>query len=507
MTLPPVAPLAALSDATCAELRERCQVAGYTEDVVAEADAIAPGLVGREVRPLIHHALRRRGDAAASLARLFAYEAALDESVIRILLGEHLASALLEAGVLLLDEDSHQISSRFQLRPFAGLLLVADDPAGGRDAVMPAAGTTRLIVQLMPAVIGGSVLDVGCGPGTLALVAARRGAALVVGTDVNARAIDLACFNARLNDIHAAEFVCGDLVEPVADRRFELIVSQPPFIIQPPDAVAVTFLHGGPSGEEVGLRLLAALPAVMATSARALVLMEAISRPDEPLHARMRATIGEAPVDLLVLAAPGSPPSVQVIAYATLEADDGGAAYTAAAGRYLDQLDRLGATDFQLGLIILRARPAGDAGRRKLAATVPVAALGRGDGAAVDRLLAGLDLAALDDATLEQRAVSTSGFVRWIDERPCPDPLLEPTRSVRFRPGSFGSDLDLSQRRYALAALLDQARTIREATEAHAAVLRQPSESVRPEVLGFVREGLMRGLFDARPINPAVTTD
>jgi SAM-dependent methyltransferase len=509
MSLPPVAPLAFLTDSLCAELRDRCREAGYTEDVLAEIEGIAPGLFGRDVRPLIHHVLERRADAAAGLARLFAYEDTLDESLIRGVLGEPLVSALLEAGLLALDADSspHHVRSRFQLRPFGGLWLLADDPTGGRDAVMPPAGTTRLVTQVMPAVISGSVLDVGCGPGSLALVAARRGAARVVGTDVNSRAVDLARFNARLNEIRDAEFLLGDLVEPVIGRRFELIVSQPPFIIQPPDAEAVTFLHGGPTGEEVGLRLLAVLPSVMGASARAMVLMEAVSRPDEPLHARMRAAMGDAPIDVLVLAAPGAPPALQVIAYATLEVPEGGPAYQAAARRYLQQLDRLSAADFQLGLIVMRSRPDGDSGRRKLAATVPVAALGRGDGAALERLLGGVDLAAQDDATLEQQGVTTSSFIRWIEERPCPDAQVEPTRSVRFRLGSFGSDLDLSQQRYAMAAVLDQAPTIHAATAAYATTLGQPVESVRHELLGFVREGLMRGLFEPRPINPIVTTD
>ena len=70
-------------------------------------------------------------------------------------------------------------------------------------------------------------------------------------------------------------------------------------------AIAVTYLHGGPSGEELALRLLAMLPDVLAPGGRALVLMEAVVRPKEPLHARLKPMLGDAPVDLLVMAAPG----------------------------------------------------------------------------------------------------------------------------------------------------------------------------------------------------------
>src|ERR1051325_11233439 len=100
MSLAPVEPLADLADQTCAALRERCSVAGYSEDLLAEMDSIAAGLFGRDVRPLIQHALEQRGDAAASLARLFAYDDPLSDSLVRDLLGDQLVNALLRARLL-----------------------------------------------------------------------------------------------------------------------------------------------------------------------------------------------------------------------------------------------------------------------------------------------------------------------------------------------------------------------------------------------------------------------
>jgi SAM-dependent methyltransferase len=494
VNLPSVTPLADLSDETCAHLRQRLRQSGYTEDVVAEMEGIAPGQFGRDVRPVIQHVLARRGDPASALARLLAYGDTLNTDEVRNLFGSSPLDALLAAGIL--TADGNEIRSHFELRPFKGLWLLADDPTSGRDAVMPPAGTTHQLALVMPASIEGTVLDVGCGPGSLALVAAARGARTVVGTDVNGRAVEMARFNARLNGIAAAEFVEGDLAEPVMDLQFDLVVSQPPFIVQPPEASAITFLHGGPSGEELGQRLLAQLPHVMAPGATALVLLEALARPNEPLHTRMRPLIGDAPFDLLVLAAPGAPPALQVIAYATLEVPDGGPAYPAAARRYLEQLDRLHATDFQLALIVLRRRPSGDPGQRKLAATVPVATLGRGDAIALERLLAGIELAALGDKVLERRAVRTSPNVRWLDERPSPDPSIEPVRFVRFGAGSFGSDFQISRERYAMASALDQAASIATAIRELAEMVGEPAEAIGPEVVAFVREGLMRGLFE-----------
>jgi SAM-dependent methyltransferase len=511
VTLPPVDRLADLPDQTCRALRDLCEDAGYDDELIMSLASLALSAAGSEFLPVVHHVLRRRGDRAATLARLFAYSDLVDTPTVHELLGESTTAALLEAGVLTSsaenedededeDEQKQGLRSRFHLRPLDGLWLLADDPGGGRDAVMPPAGTTRQITLVLPKELRETVLDVGCGPGSLALTAARRGARHVVGTDINQRALDVARFNARLNGMaDRAEFMAGDLVEPVRGTRFPLVVAQPPYVVQPPTAEPVTYLHGGPSGEELALRLLAALPDVLAPGGRALVLMEAVTRPKEPLHARLRPMLADAPIDLLVLAAPGPPPAIQVLAYASLEAPGGGPEYRAAAHRYLDHLEALDAGDFQHALVVLRAHPEQGQGRSRLAATVPVKALGYGDAASLDALLTAIDLAALNDAALLDRAVHASHHAQWIEERPRPDPDLAPRRSVRFGAGGFGSDFELSPDRYLMAAVLDQASTIGAAAAEYAEVSQSPPEAARADMVAFVREGLMRGLFEPGP--------
>jgi hypothetical protein len=238
------------------------------------------------------------------------------------------------------------------------------------------------------------------------------------------------------------------------------------------------------------------------------VLMEAVTRPQEPLHARLRPMLADAPIDLLVLAAPGPPPVVQVLAYASLEAPGGGAAYRAAAHRYLDHLEALDAGDFQHALVVLRAHPEQRQTRSRLAATVPVKALGYGDAGSLDALLTAIDLAALNDAALVDRAIHASRHAQWIDERPLPDPDLEPVRSVRFGAGGFGSDFQLTPDRYLMAALLERASSIGAGAAEYARVTERTPEVARGDMLAFVREGLMRGLFEpGLAFNPAVTVD
>lgn len=72
---------------------------------------------------------------------------------------------------------------------------------------------------------GRTVLDLGCGIGPIAIGLALAGAERVYATDIMPAAIGVAARNARLNGV--AERITlrsGDLFEPVADLRFDLIV-------------------------------------------------------------------------------------------------------------------------------------------------------------------------------------------------------------------------------------------------------------------------------------------
>ncbi|MBL8963530.1 MAG: class I SAM-dependent methyltransferase [Phycisphaeraceae bacterium] len=78
----------------------------------------------------------------------------------------------------------------------------------------------------------GRVLDLGCGCGYLAL---RMAGAFesAIGTDVNERAVGMSVFNARLNGLPNATFRLGSMTDPVAGESFDLVVTNPPFVISP----------------------------------------------------------------------------------------------------------------------------------------------------------------------------------------------------------------------------------------------------------------------------------
>ena len=112
-------------------------------------------------------------------------------------------------------------------REFYGLSLLVT-PA----VLIPRADTELLVdLALDRAAPGALVADLGTGSGAIAVALARtRGDLRVTATDVSAQALDVARQNAALHRVQPS-FLQGDWFAPLQDRRFDLIVSNPPYIV------------------------------------------------------------------------------------------------------------------------------------------------------------------------------------------------------------------------------------------------------------------------------------
>jgi hypothetical protein len=92
--------------------------------------------------------------------------------------------------------------------------------------------TSRLLHQFTIRRPSRATLDLGAGCGIQAVFAAHH-SAQVTATDLNPRAAQFARFNAWLNDTANIECLTGDTFEPVRDRKFDLILANPPFFVTP----------------------------------------------------------------------------------------------------------------------------------------------------------------------------------------------------------------------------------------------------------------------------------
>ncbi|HEY6006580.1 MAG TPA: hypothetical protein VIV57_27115, partial [Anaeromyxobacter sp.] len=170
--IPHIEPIACLPDAALAALRDAVARSGYTFDTLAATERIAPLQLDAVRLPLVHWWLERRPGPEAVLARLFTYEGRVPVGAVAAALGDSLLDVLRRAGVV--SAADGLVEARLRLTPFEGLLLLSDPPDAGPDAVMGPGPTTLALGRFVPR-SAGAVLDVGCGAGTLALLAASRG--------------------------------------------------------------------------------------------------------------------------------------------------------------------------------------------------------------------------------------------------------------------------------------------------------------------------------------------
>lgn len=152
---------------------------------------------------------------------------------------------------------------------FRGLRLAVD-----RRVLVPRPETELLAGRCLELLAGVSaeaprVLDVGTGSGAIAIaIAVEHPGAVVTACDLSPGALELAGANAVRNRV-ALELVVSDLLAAFAGRRFDLIVSNPPYVAEAeldrlePEVVEYEprqALVAGESGDELLLGLAAGAP-------------------------------------------------------------------------------------------------------------------------------------------------------------------------------------------------------------------------------------------------------
>ncbi|MFF2651064.1 methyltransferase [Streptomyces sp. NPDC058045] len=160
-----------------------------------------------------------------------------------------------------------EVTAAVDIRPYGGpagedWFIVSDlgcavggaAGAGGRggeaetDVVLGVGGASTTLAGLTVRTPAAAALDLGTGSGIQALHLAQH-ATRVTATDLNPRALHCTRLTLALSGAPEAELLQGSLFEPVGDTRYDLIVSNPPFVISP--GARLTYRDGGMGGDDL----------------------------------------------------------------------------------------------------------------------------------------------------------------------------------------------------------------------------------------------------------------
>jgi hypothetical protein len=237
---------------------------------------------------------------------------------------------------------------------------VALDGALPPDHVLGVGGASRTLAETIVPIEVDRALDLGTGCGIQALLVARR-AGTVVATDISARALAFAELNARLNGVANIEFRHGSMFEPVAGEAFDLIVSNPPFVITPrvEGVPAYEYRDGGLVGDALVEQFVRSAPAFLTQNGIAQLLGNWESRAGVSGLARLEAWV-PAELDLWVIEREELSP----LGYAELWIRDGGTtprdpSFTPLLTAWLDDFAARAVTSIGFGYVLMRRGTSG----------------------------------------------------------------------------------------------------------------------------------------------------
>lgn len=239
-------------------LRTALTRAGFTVDAVfALLGEDAHRALGRNQTVPARRATSGSGDLA-TLVRLFALQVPVDRNRADSAL-PGLVEPLAAAGML--QVSGGEVRALVDVRPYGDEdhdWWIVCDPTPGLDGrsgpmspeyVLGISEASSSLAQLTIREKAGRALDLGTGCGVQALHLSQH-AGDVVATDVNPRALAMARLTAQLNglDIDVRD---GSLFEPVAGETFDLIATNPPFVISPPGGEVLVYRDSGMPGDSV----------------------------------------------------------------------------------------------------------------------------------------------------------------------------------------------------------------------------------------------------------------
>lgn len=350
----------AVVDALGSDLR----TAGYTTDGVAELLGADAGAAFS--RGLWWSALRVTERAApeqqrlAVLVRLFLLGTDEPRGRVELALPSVAVEHLEDNGVLEHTQDG-SLRAVLDVRPTSDggndFLVVSDQDAALRagpvrhDHVLGIGGASVSLAHAVVRKPVGRALDLGTGCGIQALHLNAH-CQEIVATDTNERALSLAAATARLNGM-TWDLRCGSMLEPVAGERFDLIVSNPPFVVGT-GALDYIYRDSGMAGDALCQNLIEQAAEHLEPGGTAQIMANWIVRDPQNWQERVRGWLAGSGLHAWVVQREFADP----VSYVSLWTSDAGETPEQAAhrgGRWLDWFDSEGIAGVGMGMVTLRA--------------------------------------------------------------------------------------------------------------------------------------------------------
>lgn len=332
------------------ELRAALVAADYTGTGIANrlGAAAVQAIQRGDYRPALRATADR--DPLATLIRLFICGQSESESVVK-------ASVPVQAA--LFERDGDRVRAAVELEPYGDWWVISDPSAALRpgvplapDHVLGVGGASSTLAQATIREPVDSALDLGTGCGVQALNLSGH-AHSVTATDVSERALRFAATTAALNDLDW-DLRLGDLAGPVRGERFDLVVSNPPFVVGPGSfegGATHTYRDSGRPGDEVCAELVRLAPGLLADGGTMQFLANWAHVAGEDWEDRVNGWLTGTGLDAWVIQREVSDP----VAYVNLWLSDAGTADSSRRIEWLDWFDAHKIESVGLGLITLRA--------------------------------------------------------------------------------------------------------------------------------------------------------
>lgn len=363
------------------------------------------------------------------------------------------------------------------------------------DHVLGVGGASTTLAQVTVRDERSLVLDLGTGCGIQALHASRH-SSHVIGTDISGRALEFSRFNALLAGV-SLELRSGSMLEPVADERFDLVVSNPPFVITPrtPGMPAYEYRDGGRAGDAIVSELVEGVAEVLAPGGVAQLLGNWEVRRGEQWQDRVGSWLDASGLDGWVVQRELQDPAQ----YAETWIRDGGTtpdrdrgAWADRYGQWLDDFDSRDVEAIGFGFLTLRKPLAGAPSLRRLEEVTGT--VRQPLGTAIAASLAAHDWLELhdDEGLLDSYLVVSSDVT---DERYLTPGDPDPQVVLLRQGGGFGRAVQAGTALAGFVGACDGELSVGQIVNALGALLEVGADAVAADILpsarGLVRDGLL----------------